>query len=114
MLYDLAQLEVAKFEYDLYSLYTDGDNIYDTLYLYEENKHIPKDLIERMKKIWVKACIHHRKHSSENEEECGGEGLSKKEIEEIVEICELDPIDWGYRQLGGLFIFDKEEDKEEG
>ena len=106
-----ARIEVAKFEYDLYSLYTDGDDVYDALYLYEENKHAPKDLIERMKKIWVKACIHHHKHY-ENEEECGGERLSKKEIEEMVEICELEPIDWGYR-LGGLFIFDKEKDKEE-
>ena len=51
-----------------------------------------------MKKIWVKACIHHRKHY-ENEEECGGGGLSKKEIEEIVEICESDPIDWGWQGL---------------
>ena len=110
-IYDDAQIEVDLFELNISSLYTDGDDVYNTLSGSEkEIKHIPKDLIERMKKIWVKACIHHRKHYSE--EECGGEGLSKKKIEKIVEICELEPIDWGYRLLGGLFIFDKEEDKE--
>ena len=63
-IYDDAQIEVDLFELNISSLYTDGDDVYNTLSGSEkEIKHIPKDLIERMKKIWVKACIHHRKHS---------------------------------------------------